>query len=551
MTAKQSVNRAFFVGLAALVFGGWFMNQGTWEGSLENRQLLEDVHSLLSARFVEEVSPDELYKMAIDGMIEKLGDPYTDLLDPSDLDRVRLTTTGQYGGLGVRIDSKDGWITVVQVLPNSPALKEGLEVGDRFLEVEGESAEGWSSEKAVTVLRGPRGAPVNVTIARVGVDLPLSVRIVRDQIRVRQAVGFDLGDGIGYVQLRGFSTQAQEELVETLDGLVENGSEGIILDLRGNPGGLLQEGIQVTDLFLPEDTPVVETRARNPSENQIFQTSLPERYPGTPIVVLVDGLSASASEIVAGALQDHDRAVIVGTTSFGKGSVQEVYPLAGGNFVKVTTGRWYTPSGRSIMREFDREEAWRDLTASAVSLSGDPSPVAEEEGEEEREEFRTMGGRLVYGGGGIAPDKVVRLDTLSTAEQELRRLATRSGASPRNTVFRWAVAYAQEHELTQGFPVTQEMREQVWQAMVDGGAEVERTLFDESTAYLDWLIADALAGAEFGDAGQLKSRAARDNQVQEATRLLREADSPDALLALASSPEGEQTPGTDSDEKDQ
>ena len=397
MRAQRSWTTGVLVGAIALTTGGWLIHQGGSNGAVESRRLLEEIHRLLADRFVEEVSADELYRMAIDGMLDNLGDPYTTVLEPRDSEDLRFTTTGNYGGLGVRIEPKDGWITVVQVLPNSPALREGLEVGDRIIGVEGESAEDWSVDRAVNTLRGERGDPVNITIARVGVNRPLAIRIVRDVIQVRQAQGFMLHDGIGYVVLRQFSRQAKEELVETLDRLVDGGARGLILDLRRNPGGLLPEGIEVTDLFLERGQEIVETRSRLADQNYTYRAPSGDRYTDVPLVVVVDGLSASASEIVAGALQDHDRAVIVGTTTFGKGSVQTLYRLSGNNGMKVTTARWYTPVGRSISKAFDRANALRELAASAVAISGEP--VAAPSEPEEREEFLTDGGRTVYGRG--------------------------------------------------------------------------------------------------------------------------------------------------------
>jgi carboxyl-terminal processing protease len=531
MITDRSWTTPLVVGVIMLTSGGWLINQGGEVGVAESRRLLTEVHRLLSDRFVDEVAPDELYQMAIDGMIEELGDPYTDFLDSRDWENLRYSTTGNYGGLGVRIDPKDGWITVVQVLPNTPALRQGLEVGDRIMEVEGESAEDWSSEKAVSVLRGPKGTPVNITIGRVGVDRPLAFRIVRDAIQVQQAQGFMLNEGIGFVALRGFSRQAQEELVASIDTLVEAGARSLILDLRRNPGGLLEEGIQVTDLFLKSGLEVVETRSRLADQNFTYRAPSGERYEGLPMVVLVNGLSASASEIVAGALQDHDRAALVGTTSYGKGSVQTLYGLSGDHHIKITTARWYTPAGRSITREFDREEAMRNFVASAVAISGEP--VAPQREEEEREEFRTDGGRIVYGGGGITPDVNVQQDTLTTDEQELRRLATNAGSAPYNIVFRWAVDWAQNHQLKKGFVVTDAMRGSVFQQFDEADAGVDRALFNRSLHYIDYLIAGELSGAAFGEKAQLLSRSLRDAQVEVAVDLLKEAESPAALLVIA------------------
>lgn len=532
MRAERSWTTALVVGVITLTSGGWLLNQGVPGGVAESRRLFEEVHHLIQSQFVDEVAPEDLYQMAIDGLLTELGDPHTNFLNPEDWEDVRYTTTGNYGGLGVRIDDKDGWITVVAVLPNTPAQRQGLVVGDRIIQVEGESAEGWTPDKAVQVLRGPKGEPVDILIARVGAERPLAYTIVRDEIQVIQAQAFMLEDDIGFVNLRGFSRQAQEELVEGVDGLIEAGATSLILDLRTNPGGLLEEGIQVADLFLDRGDEVVETRSRLANQNFIYKAPSAEKYEGLPVVVLQNQWSASASEIVAGALQDHDRAVVVGLTSFGKGSVQTLYRLSGDNHMKVTTARWYTPVGRSIQKEFDREAAMRSLTASAVSINGEPVEVVEEP--EEREEFRTDGGRVVYGGGGITPDLMVQVDTLSTTEQELRRVAMRNGVVVRDAAFRWAVEYVEQgNPVVDGFVPTPEMRDGVFQEMERAGADVSRELFDGSRRYVDWLIAGELTGVALGETPQLKRRALEDAQVKAAADLLRRADTPEGLIALA------------------
>ena len=532
MKAERSWTTALVVGVITLTSGGWLLNQGVPGGLVESRRLLEEVHHLIADQFVDEVAPEDLYKMAIDGLLNELGDPYTNFLDPSEWEDVRYTTTGNYGGLGVRIDDKDGWITVVAVLPNTPAQRQGLVVGDRIIQVEGESAEGWTPDKAIQVLRGPKGAPVDILIARVGAEKPLAYTIVRDEIQVVQAQSFMLDDRIGFVNLRGFTRQAQEELVEGVDRLLEQGATSLILDLRTNPGGLLEEGIQVTDLFLERGSEVVETRSRLANQNYTYRAPSGERYEGLPVVVLVNQWSASASEIVAGALQDHDRAVVVGVTSFGKGSVQTLYRLSGDNHMKVTTARWYTPAGRSIQKEFDREAAMRSMTAAAVSINGEPVEIVEEP--EEREEFRTAGGRVVYGGGGITPDLVVRVDTLTTPEQEMRRVAMRNGVVVRDAAFRWAVEYVESGgDVRDGFEPTDEMRDGVFAELEKGAAGVSRELFDESRRYIDWLIAGELTGVALGETAQMKRRALDDAQVAAAVDLLRRADSPAGLIAAA------------------
>ncbi len=532
MRFERSWTTALAVGVISLTSGGWLLNQGAVGGVVESERLLTEVHRLISDRFVDEIPPEDLYQMAIDGMLKELGDPYTSFLDRDDWEDIRYSTTGNYGGLGIRIDEKAGWITVVAVLPNTPAQREGLVIGDRILEVEGESAENWSATKAIQVLRGPKGAPVNITVGRVGVERPLRFRIVRDEIHVVQVQSFLMTGGIGYVKLNGFSREAQEELVEAIDGLLGSGADRLILDVRWNPGGLLEEGIAVADLFLDRGDEVVETKSRLSDQNYRYRAPSAERYAGLPVVVLVNEWSASASEIVAGALQDHDRAVLVGVTTFGKGSVQTLYGLSGGNHIKITTARWYTPVGRSIQKEFDEEDQMRELMAGAVSVTGEPVSVATDVGE--RASYQTHGGRTVYGGGGITPDVLVIADTLTSPEQQLRRTALAVGVIPRDAVFRWAVNWAKSNTgLRPDFDVTPAMRDGVYDQLRDEGAEIERALFDASSRFVDWMISLEVAGAAFGETAQLERRAKRDSQVLQAARLLSEADTPEALLLSA------------------
>ena len=532
MRFERPWTTALVVGVISLTSGGWLLNQGTGVNVVGSERLLEEVHRLISDRFVDEIDPSDLYQMAIDGMLREIGDPYTSFLDRDAWEDIRYSTTGNYGGLGIRIDEKRGWITVVAVLPGTPAEREGLVTGDRIIEVEGESAENWTPDKAVQVLRGPKGSPVNIGIARVGLDQPLRFRIVRDEIHVVQVQSFQLEDGVGYVKLNGFSREAQEELVEAIDALVAQGSKSIVLDLRVNPGGLLEEGIAVTDLFLDRGLEVVQTRSRLPDQNYTYRAPSPQRYEGMPLVVLVNEWSASASEIVAGALQDHDRALIVGTMTFGKGSVQTLYGLSGGNHIKITTARWYTPAGRSIQRDFDHDGAMRDLVANAVTVSGEPVAVPEPD-DTEREVFRTDGGRSVYGGGGITPDVVVMPDTLTAYEQAFRREVVTAGVVPRDAAFRWAVKWAQDHpNLRKGFRVTETMRDGYFDQLVEEGATLERDLFDRSAGYVDWLLGVHVAGAALGEVAQQEARLVRDSQVREALRLLGQADTPEALLSL-------------------
>lgn len=542
MRFQRSWVPALVVGVISLASGGWLLQQSGDEaaGVYGSALLFEEVHRLVADRFVDEVEPSDLYQMAIDGMLYELEDPYTSFLDRDEMEDLRLSTTGNYGGLGIRIDSKDGWITVVSVLPGTPAQRRGLQIGDRIIEVEGESAQDWTTTKAVQVLRGPRGSPVSITVARVGVERPLHFTIERDDIHVEAIHAFMLDDRVGYVELTTFSKEAPDELRAALDGLREQGATRVVLDLRRNPGGLLEEGIQIADLFLPRGAKVVATESRLPDQNHVYSAPGPELYSDLPLVVLVGPFSASASEIVAGALQDHDRALIVGTTSFGKGSVQTLYGLSGGNYLKITTAEWLTPSGRSIQRPRDRQAQLSELMSESISMDGEP--VSVEVDTAQAEVYHTEKGRVVYGGGGITPDLIVAPETLTPREQLFRSAVVKGGTDLASAAFDFGVRWAKEHpSLSRDFQVTPAMREAFLSYLTqEVGAEVEPDLYADARDYVDFLIEVWTANAAFGEAAMLERRARRDVQVAESVALLQRAGSPTELFALARAVEQEQ-----------
>lgn len=532
MRLRRSWVPALAVALLALTTGGWLLQQSGsgQESPFFRAQLLEQVHQIVADRYVEEVDPDQLYQMAIDGMLQELGDPYSTFLDPEEVEQLELNTTGNYGGLGIRIDSQDGWVTVVSVFSDTPASAAGLQPGDRIIQVEGESAEGWSATDAVRVLRGEKGTEVTITVARVGVDKPLQFTIERDEIHVVAVKSFMLDDAVGYVKLDPFSRNARQELQSAIDELREQGAVSLVLDLRDNPGGLLDEGVAVADLFLDEGTEVVSTRSRMEQESQTFTAPNPESYAGLPVVVMVDGYSASASEIVAGALQDQDRALIVGSTTFGKGSVQSLFNLPGGNYLKLTTGRWYTPSGRSIQKPHDRDA---QIARQAVAMGGSPVDVSVDTAG--REVYETRSGRQVYGGGGITPDLIVMPDTLNAREQLLRSTLTGQGVVLSDAAFRFGVQWTKEHpELDEDFRVTDEMRAAFYEFLSEeAGADIDRELYRDSRTYMDWVLSQQIAVAGFGEKAQLRRSLELDRQLEEALALLRRAGSTEELFALA------------------
>jgi carboxyl-terminal processing protease len=515
----------------AIALGGWLLQRGAaaQEVRSQRAQLLDEVQRLVAERYVDPIDSSELYRMAIDGMLYELGDPYSVFIDAEKTEDLEITTTGNYGGLGIRIQQVGEWITVMGILPGTPAEREGLMTGDWIFEVEGSSARGWTDEKAVEQLRGPKGEPIDLAVMRPGVPEPIHLTIVRDEIHVQPVVAYMLETGIGFVRLETFSKNARAEIGTAIDELIELGARGLVFDLRGNPGGLLDEGVAVTDLFLEQSSEIVETRSRVDDQNYTFRAATEDLFPGLPIVVLVNNYSASASEIVAGALQDHDRAVILGTTTFGKGSVQTLYKLPEGHHLKLTTAGWYTPSGRSISRPRDKDGRPTDVAMADAEAEAAGDTVA---GPAE-EEYWTEGGRPVFGGGGIAPDVVVR-DSLTDREREFAEALGRGSFSLDQLSVRFAAKWNADHaELRPNFEVTPEMREEFYRMLVEEDVEVDTALYSDVQPLVDRYLAAQLANSAFGETERLRRSQAGNPQVRQAVLLLREATTPEELLNVA------------------
>lgn len=337
--------------LATTYVAGPLLAQETRDTNVyEQLDLFGDIFERIRAQYVEEVDEKELIEAAIGGMLQSL-DPHSSYLSPDDAAKMRVQTRGEFGGLGIEVTQEEGFVKVVSPIDGTPADEAGIESGDYITHVDGESVLGLGLDGAVELMRGPVGSEIIITVVREGEDEPFDVSIIRDTIKLTAVRARTEGDAV-VLRITTFNDQTTPNLisgyqkqVEALGG-IENVS-GIVLDLRNNPGGLLTEAISVADEFL-ESGEIVSTRGRNPEDGERFNATPGDLADGKPIVVLINGGSASASEIVAGALQDHRRAIVVGSKSFGKGSVQTVMPLRGEGAMRLTTARYYTPSGRSI-----------------------------------------------------------------------------------------------------------------------------------------------------------------------------------------------------------
>lgn len=316
----------------------------------EQLDLFGDIFERIRAQYVEEVDESELIEAAINGMLTSL-DPHSSYLSPKDASDMRVQTRGAFGGLGIEVTQEEGFVKVVSPIDDTPADAAGIEAGDFITHVDGESLLGLTLDQAVELMRGPVGSEIIITVVREGTDEPFDVSIIRDTIKLT-AVRTRVEGGTVVMRVSTFNDQTYPNLEEgLLEAVEEIGGidqvTGFVLDLRNNPGGLLTQAIRVSDAFL-EKGEIVSTRGRDPQDGERYNAKAGDLAQGKPLVVLINGGSASASEIVAGALQDHRRAVVVGTKSFGKGSVQTVMPLRGDGAMRLTTARYYTPSGRSI-----------------------------------------------------------------------------------------------------------------------------------------------------------------------------------------------------------
>lgn len=523
-------SRALIVGAvlaAALVSGGWLMQHGLGEGganAYDRARLFEEVKTHVARYYVDSVPEDSLFRHAVDGLLNELGDPHTAYLSPDRLARLQETTTGRYAGVGVQIDVRDGWITVIAPLPSTPAERAGILTGDRVVEIEGKTTQGLTSDEAVKSLRGKPGSRVRIAVERPGVDDTLSFTLTRSEIEyapVQQAVL--LRDGVGYVNLSVFGEDSRDAIRGAVDSLRRAGMRSLVLDLRGNPGGLLEQGVAVSELFLDAGKTIVSMKGRTPEANHTFVDRDAQLIANLPMVVLVDSSSASASEIVAGALQDHDRAVVVGTTSYGKGSAQSLVPTVSGGAVKITTARWYTPSGRSISRPSDTTDA--DDAADGASEDSTPRP-----------RFKTGSGRIVYGGGGIVPDVVVADPALDSAGRALERALGSRIPQFRDALASYAIALRGSRGVTDAaFAVTPAMRAELLRRMQQRGAQVDSATYEGAAPLVSRLLGYEIARYVFGRRGEFLRRVRDDDAIRKAVELLAGAPSQGAVFDRAAS----------------
>ena len=345
--------------------------------------------------YVEDVDMDKVLNGALRGMLEEL-DPHSSFIDVEDRESIDEVFRGDFEGIGIEFAIIDGYITVISPIPETPSDRAGIISGDKITKIDGESAYKISQKDVVKKLRGPKGTKVIVTIARPGMDEMFETTLVRDKIPIRSiASSFILNDDIGYIKVTRFAGKTFDEFTDAITKLENNGMKKLLIDLRNNGGGLLDQAIKMTDLFIASNDTIVFTSGRIAGSNSVYKAKKKWSDIHIPIVVLINGGSASASEIVSGAFQDLDRAIIVGERSFGKGLVQRQYELQDGSAARITIARYYTPSGRLIQREYDD-----GVDEYYLNEDLDDSTLVNQK------KYYTKSGRIVYGGGGITPDVI-------------------------------------------------------------------------------------------------------------------------------------------------
>ncbi|MDZ7779688.1 MAG: S41 family peptidase [Gemmatimonadota bacterium] len=481
--------------------------------------VLTDAIDAISSMHMEEFDDSLLWEGAIDGLIAALDDPYAEIFTPEEADEWEEATTGNYSGIGLQITLLNEAVTVTGVFRGFPASEMGIQVGDVIVGVNGHDASDWSTGMTADSIRGPEGTEVHVDVLRKGYDEPFSFDITREEVHMPAVSYGVLEGGIGYVGMDRVARNAAQEMNEALHELGDQ--RGLIIDLRRNPGGFLDESLMLADLFLEPGSTLASTVQRNPGspaddpETDSFTDRWPQLVPDLPIIILVDEYTASGAEILAGALQDYDRALVLGQRTFGKGVVQTVMPLPHGRRLRFTTGSWLTPLGRSLQRERDNE--MRPLEEDVDTLRRVTTPE----------------GRTLVDGGGIFPDLPLADDTLKTAEQAFLQKAVDDEFPLNQRIVEYALDVATQR-LDSGDPprVTDSETEAFRESLVEEGLDPELLEDPDVQSYLDWRVRVAVAQRMDDLGAEADLRRERDPVLQEAVRLLTAASTQAELFSV-------------------
>jgi len=535
-TQKWTFSLTLAVALAgATLFGGIYGNRlfGATPANTDlNKRLREytDLLNAVTANSAEDIGSDKFVYASIDGMLRTL-DPHTSFLEPKEYSDMQDRQKGTFYGLGILVTKRNDQVTVITPLEGTPAARLGVRAGDVISEVEGVNADDLSLDEVVKRLKGPKGTTVSIKIKRVGMKEPIPLTITRAAIPTNSISNvLMLQPGVGYVRIKDFTSTTVRELDEAIEKLQGQGMQKLVLDLRMNPGGLLDAAVGVSDHFLEKGQMIVYTKGRTADSMQEYTAPGKHEKFDLPMVVLVNRGSASASEIVAGAIQDHDRGIIVGETTWGKGLVQSVYTLQYGAGLALTTSKYYTPAGRNIQRDYS---SVYDYYMADEAENGTEVPLAQ------REKFTTATGRTVYGGGGITPDVMVKQPQLSRTTQLLE---------VRSAIFNYAVEYASKHpELTKDVAVTpaiiEELVHHAAAAEIATESDIRAALAQpEDRKYIERALKAEIVAAKYGFDASYPYRLQGDAQVEKALQVFPEAQKLASVAADVRAKGGEGRP---------
>ena len=518
--------------LVPIIAGGFLLQEPP---SRANARLFEQVLAIVSRQYVDTLQNNELLARAAKGLVRELQDPYTELFTPNETEEFSRGTNGRYGGTGMLLEEEDDKIVTVQrVFPHTPAEDAGVLDGDRIIAIGGESTAGWGLSKVSERLRGQPGSKVTVTFGRLGVSGPIKLNFTRREVHIPAVQYATVLDGIGYVPLQTFNENATDEVEAAVKRLINEGARGLVLDLRDNGGGIVEQALGVSTLFLADSQEIVSVRARGIAD-EVSRAGREHIAQRLPLVVLTNGNTASASEIVAGALQDHDRALVLGSTTYGKGLVQSLYALDGGYSLKLTTGKWYTPSGRSIHRERRIGDDGRGLEGRLEDgriVEGAPDSAETEASRAKRPRYKSDAGRVVYGGGGIVPDHLVREDTVATVEAEFLRSIATKGQALRAVLQNYSLEL--RGQVPRDFVVTPEWRAELRRRMGVAGITIEPKFDSVANRLLGDELGLRVTRRAFGDAEAKKRTMSEDRALLRAIDLLKRSRSQQDLLRMAS-----------------
>jgi len=524
-TEKWTFSLTLLVAMTgATLFGGFYGNR-LFGAPMQNTDMQKrykeyaDLLSAVTTWSAEEITPNKAVYASVDGMLRSL-DPHTSFLEPKEYSDMQDRQKGTFYGLGILVTKRNDQVTVITPLEGTPAARLGVRAGDVIAEVEGVSTEDLTLDEVVKRLKGPKGTTVNIKIRRVGMKEPIPLTIVRAAIPTNSISNvLMLRPGVGYIRVKDFTSTTVRELDEAIEKLQGQGMQKLVLDLRGNPGGLLDAAVGVSDHFLEKGQMIVYTKGRTPDSAQEYTAPGKHEKFDLPLVLLVNRGSASASEIVAGAVQDHDRGLVVGETSWGKGLVQSVYTLQYGAGLALTTSKYYTPAGRNIQRDYT---SVYDYYMADDAENGPEVPLAQ------REQFKTATGRTVYGGGGITPDVIVKHPKLARTTQLLE---------VRSAIFNYAVEYAAKHpELTKELAITPAIVEEFVQHAVEHEIAPESDIRDalqnaDDRKFVERALKAEIVAAKFGYDASYPYRLQGDAQVEKALEVFPEAQKLATLAA--------------------